>query len=186
MVANHVSWLDGALVGLARRGHLVVKGEGTDWPPALRGPLLRLGTVFLDRGRPETLPDTIAELTAVLRAGGRVIAFPEGTSYCGIHRGTFHPALFQSAVDAGAVVRPAEIRYRLADHTTATSAAFIGDDDFGTSLARIVATRGLTAQVTFRPAVPPSDRRALARAAQDSVFGADTEIDSTSVEAGQS
>ncbi|MFE3499238.1 lysophospholipid acyltransferase family protein [Kitasatospora sp. NPDC059160] len=178
VVANHVSWLDIPLLAAGRPGRSLAKTEVRRWP--VLGPLVAWGgTVFLDRDRLRTLPDTVAAVTEVLRSGHPVIVFPEGSTWCGRESGRFRPALFQAAVEAGAFVQPVTIRYRLADGRPTSAPAFIGDDGLLTSLARVVAVRGLVAEVTFLPPIPPPGpqptragaRRELARAAQAAVEG---------------
>ncbi|MGA5821005.1 lysophospholipid acyltransferase family protein [Kitasatospora sp. NPDC094028] len=178
VVANHVSWLDIPLLAAGRPGRSLAKTEVRQWP--VLGPLVAWGgTVFLDRDRLRTLPDTVAAVAEVLRDGRPVIVFPEGSTWCGLESGRFRPALFQAAVDAGALVQPVTIRYRLADGRPTSVPAFVGDDGLLTSLARVVAVRGLVAEVTFRPPIPPPPphptragaRRELARAAQAAVEG---------------
>ncbi|MGW2375798.1 lysophospholipid acyltransferase family protein [Kitasatospora sp. NPDC001683] len=178
VVANHVSWLDIPLLAAGRPGRSLAKTEVRSWP--VLGHLVAWGgTVFLDRDRLRTLPDTVATVTEVLRAGHPVIVFPEGSTWCGRESGRFRPALFQAAVEAGAFVQPVTIRYRLADGRSTSAPAFIGDDGLLTSLARVVAVRGLVADVTFLPPIPPPGpqptragaRRELARAAQAAVEG---------------
>ncbi|MFE7636586.1 1-acyl-sn-glycerol-3-phosphate acyltransferase [Kitasatospora xanthocidica] len=178
VVANHVSWLDIPLLAAGRPGRSLAKTEVRRWP--VLGPLIALGgTVFLDRDRLRTLPDTVATVAEVLRSGHPVIVFPEGSTWCGRESGRFRPALFQAAVEAGADVQPVTIRYRLADGRPTSVPAFIGDDGLLTSLARVVAARGLVADVTFLPPIPPPGprpgragaRRELARTAQAAVEG---------------
>ncbi|MFE6052723.1 lysophospholipid acyltransferase family protein [Kitasatospora sp. NPDC056446] len=178
VVANHVSWLDIPLLAAGRPGRSLAKTEVRQWP--VLGRLVAWGgTVFLDRDRLRTLPDTVATVAEVLRAGNPVIVFPEGSTWCGRESGRFRPALFQAAVEAGAFVQPVTIRYRLADGRPTSVPAFIGDDGLLTSLARVVAARGLVADVTFLPPIPPPGprptragaRRDLARAAQAAVEG---------------
>ncbi|MEV7600719.1 lysophospholipid acyltransferase family protein [Kitasatospora sp. NPDC089797] len=178
VVANHVSWLDIPLLAAGRPGRSLAKTEVRKWP--VLGPLVAWGgTVFLDRDRLRTLPDTVAAVAEVLRSGHPVIVFPEGSTWCGRESGRFRPALFQAAVEAGAFVQPVTIRYRLADGRPTSAPAFIGDEGLLTSLARVVAVRGLVADVTFLPPIPPPGpqptragaRRELARAAQAAVEG---------------
>ncbi|MEV7357825.1 MULTISPECIES: lysophospholipid acyltransferase family protein [unclassified Kitasatospora] len=178
VVANHVSWLDIPLIAAGRPGRSLAKTEVRRWP--VLGPLIAWGgTVFLDRDRLRALPDTVATVAEVLRAGQPVIVFPEGSTWCGRESGRFRPALFQAAVEAGAFVQPVTIRYRLADGRPTSVPAFIGDDGLLTSLARVVAVRGLVADVTFLPPIPPpapqatraGARRELARTAQAAVEG---------------
>ncbi|MFJ7910901.1 lysophospholipid acyltransferase family protein [Kitasatospora sp. NPDC096204] len=178
VVANHVSWLDIPLLAAGRPGRSLAKTEVRQWP--VLGPLIaRCGTVFLDRDRLRTLPDTVAAVARVLRSGQPVIVFPEGSTWCGRESGRFRPALFQAAVEAEADVQPVTIRYRLADGRPTSVPAFIGDDGLLTSLARVVAARGLVADVTFLPPIPPPGpqpsragaRRELARRAQAAIEG---------------
>ncbi|MFF0413941.1 lysophospholipid acyltransferase family protein [Kitasatospora sp. NPDC004745] len=154
VVANHVSWLDIPLIAAGRPGRSLAKTEVRRWP--VLGPLVAWGgTVFLDRDRLRTLPDTVTAVAEVLRSGHPVIVFPEGSTWCGRESGRFRPALFQAAVEAGAFVQPVTIRYRLADGRPTSVPAFVGDDGLLTSLARVVAVRGLVAEVTFLPPIPP-------------------------------
>ncbi|MFC5661633.1 lysophospholipid acyltransferase family protein [Kitasatospora misakiensis] len=179
VVANHVSWLDIPLIAAARPGRSLAKTEVRDWP-VLGRLLSRGGTVLLDRDRLRTLPATVAEVAAGLRAGDPVIVFPEGSTWCGRESGRFRPAFFEAAVRSGAAVQPVSIRYRLADGRPTSAPAFVGEDDLLTSLTRVVAVRGLVAELSFRPPVPapPVDparpwaaRKELARAAQGAVEG---------------
>jgi 1-acyl-sn-glycerol-3-phosphate acyltransferase len=174
LAANHVSWLDILVLLAVAPVRLVAKGEVGAWPGI--GVLAGLsGAIFIDRSRPKALPATVAEVTAALRAGRSVAAFPEGTTFCGaVHppasygsaQGRFRPALFQAAIDAGAPVVPASIRY------DSTAAAFVGDDTLWDSIRRVAALRSLTVTLVTAPALRPAedaDRRTLARAAQASL-----------------
>jgi 1-acyl-sn-glycerol-3-phosphate acyltransferase len=165
LVANHVSWLDIVALLAVTPTRLVAKCEVRGWPGI--GALAAVtGAIFVDRSRPRSLPGTVAEVAAALRAGRSVAAFPEGTTYCGVARGRFRPALFQAAADAGAPVVPIAISY------DSTAAAFIGDDTLWSSVRRVAAVRRLTVTLVASPALRPTggaDRKALARAAQASV-----------------
>lgn len=165
VVANHVSWLDIVVLLASSPVRLVAKGEVGGWPAI--GLLTKLsGAIFIDRSRPKTLPGTVAEVAAALKAGRTVAAFPEGTTHCGTSQGRFRPALFQAAVDAGAPVVPASIIY------DTTAAAFIGDDTLWDSLRRVAALRSLTVTLVTAPALRPAaaaNRKILARAAQSSL-----------------
>ena len=111
LVANHVSWLDVVVILAHAPARLLAKREVRAWP--LIGRLAAtLGTVFVDRSRPKTLPATVGRIRAELAAGGVVAVFPEGTTWCGRMGGTFRPAMFQAAVDAARAGRagPADVR----------------------------------------------------------------------------
>ncbi|WP_410535692.1 lysophospholipid acyltransferase family protein [Streptomyces sp. KL2] len=191
VVANHVSWLDVPLLAAVAPGRMVAKREVGRYP-VLGRLAARGGTLFIDRERLRSLPGTVAEVAGALRAGSTVVAFPEGSTRCGRELGPFHRALFQAALEAGVPVQPVAIRYRA--HSTAdtadtaggpgvtdtaeavdTRAAFVGDDALAASLRRVAAARGLVAEVTVLPPLPPGahpDRRALASAAREAVEAA--------------
>ena len=57
-----------------------------------------------------------------LRAGHTVVAFPEGTTWCGLAYGPFRPAMFQAAVDAGRPVQPLRLAYHHRDGRPSTVA----------------------------------------------------------------
>jgi 1-acyl-sn-glycerol-3-phosphate acyltransferase len=171
VVANHISWLD--VVALlacddGNRLRLVAKVEVATWP--VIGPLARVsGAIFIDRGRPRTLPDTLTEVRDALSAGDIVVVFAEGTTCCGTHRAPYRPAMFQAALDAGARIVPLSIAYTTGAGETTTAPAFLGDETLATSIARIAGEStvhiGMRTGPTLYPQ-PGADRRRLARAAQ--------------------
>ncbi len=112
VVANHVSWLDIPLVASVLPGRMLAKSEVGRWP--LLGRLAGLGgTLFIDRDRLRALPGAVGTVAEALRSGSRVVAFPEGSTWCGRGSGgVFRPAVFQAAIDAEVSVRPVRITYR--------------------------------------------------------------------------
>ena len=167
LVANHVSWLDIVALYAMAPARLVAKSEVRGWP-GIGATAGRAGTIFIDRNRPRSLPRTVAEAAAALRAGRSVAVFPEGTTFCGTDNGRFHPALFQAAIDSGAPVVPISISY------DSTEASYIGADTLLASVFRVARVRRLTVTVVAAPALRPeagADRRTLARAAQSSLAG---------------
>ncbi|MFB7512074.1 lysophospholipid acyltransferase family protein [Streptomyces sp. NPDC056144] len=166
VVANHVSWLDIPLLAAVLPGRTVAKTEVRGWP--VLGTVAALGgTLFIDRDGLRALPGTVREMAGILAAGGRVIVFPEGSTWCGRTAGRFRRAAFQAALDGGADVQPVRLDYR-----PTGAAAYVGPDPLGTSLWRVVTTRRLTAEVRVLPRIPTArypDRRALAAAAERAV-----------------
>ncbi|WP_433215251.1 lysophospholipid acyltransferase family protein [Dactylosporangium sp. CS-047395] len=170
LVANHVSWLDVIVILAHAPARLLAKREVRYWP--LIGRLAAtLGTVFVDRSRPKSLPATVAEVSRNLAAGGVVAVFPEGTTWCGRMGGTFRPAMFQSAVDAGVPVVPVRLTFAQ-NGVVSTVAAFIGDESLAASLKRVIAARDLTIALRAHPKIHPAPcerdthpRRVLAKAA---------------------
>ncbi|HSA50753.1 MAG TPA: lysophospholipid acyltransferase family protein [Yinghuangia sp.] len=171
IVANHVSWLDVAVLAAVRPARMVAKREVGEWPVV--GRFVRLGgTLFVARDRPRALPGDVSVIAAALRSGASVAVFPEGSSWCGARHGPFRRAVFQAALDAGAVVRPVAITYRHRDGTPVRSTAFVGDDTFGASIWRVAGARDVVAEARVLPAIGPGthhDRRTLADAAEKAV-----------------
>jgi 1-acyl-sn-glycerol-3-phosphate acyltransferase len=163
LVANHISWLDIYTINALAPTIFLSKDEVRHWPVigwfAKQG-----GTLFLERGSRAAAQRAKEHLIAELRAGRLVGVFPEGTTGFGNHVMPFHAALFQSAIDAGVSVMPALVRYtdRLGQYSIA--AAYVGETSLWECLRSIATTSGLTAHVTFLPAVETAgaDRRHLA------------------------
>ncbi|MFE9535208.1 lysophospholipid acyltransferase family protein [Streptomyces sp. NPDC006691] len=169
VVANHISWLDAVALLAVEPVTVLAKREVGQWPVV--GTLARrIGTRFIDRGAVRELPYTVAELAGLLRSGRSVLVFPQATTWCTVAGGRFHRAAFQAAVDAGAPVRPMTVDY-LQDGVPTTVAAFLGGDDFTTSLRRVTQARALSVRVTAHPELHGTDRRTLAAAAGAAVCG---------------
>ncbi|MEV7511294.1 lysophospholipid acyltransferase family protein [Streptomyces sp. NPDC091201] len=172
LVPNHISWLDVPLVAAAAPSRMLAKSDIRTWP--LLGRLAgRAGTLFIERDRIRALPATVTEIGNALRAGDGVTVFPEGSTWCGRDRGTFRRAAFQAALDAAVPVQPVHLAYlRREGGDPAGAPAFVGDDPLTASLWRIARARGVRAEVTLLPGIPPGrhpDRRDLAAAAQRAV-----------------
>jgi 1-acyl-sn-glycerol-3-phosphate acyltransferase len=78
LASNHQSYLDPPCIGMACRNEIYYLARKTLFERPLIGPLLkRLNTVPVDRDRGDV--SSIKAIIRLLRAGGRVIIFPEGT-----------------------------------------------------------------------------------------------------------
>ncbi|MBO3745805.1 1-acyl-sn-glycerol-3-phosphate acyltransferase [Streptosporangiaceae bacterium NEAU-GS5] len=166
LVGNHISWLDPLITAAMMPCRLLAKSEVGRWP--VIGTLATgSGALFIDRTRMYALPDAVADVAAALREGHTVVAFPEGTTWCGRGMGAFRPAVFQAVVDAGAVVRPMALRFHSGGQLT-TGPCYVGNDSLVASILRVTALRDLVAEVTLFPPVRPTlagiqARKALAR-----------------------
>ncbi|WP_211591735.1 lysophospholipid acyltransferase family protein [Microbispora sp. H10836] len=155
LVGNHVSWLDPLVITATVACRPLAKAEVGRWP-IVRTLAAGGGALFIDRDRMSALPGVVADMTAALRSGESVAAFPEGTTWCGREMGGFRPAVFQAALDAGVPVRPVALRFVEGTGDRAalsTRPSYVGDDTLLASVLRIVATRDLVAAVTLFPAV---------------------------------
>jgi fatty-acyl-CoA synthase len=106
-VANHTSYLDIPLIlaALDCDFAFVTKHELLDWPIISR--ITRAGAhIPVDRDRLESRGAVVARIVKTLRAGRRVLLFPEGTFSFDDGLRPFHAGAFKSAVAAGVPVVP--------------------------------------------------------------------------------
>lgn len=171
VVSGHVSWVDIFVIGSVMPGRFVAKSELIDWPGL--GLLARLMKVIpIDRTNLRRLPDVVGVVAGRLRAGQTVVAFPEGTTYCGLAYGRFRPAMFQAAVDSGRPVQPLRLTYHHRDGRPSTTAAYVGDDTLLESIRRLITTRRTMVHVQVESLqLPGTDRRDLAARCEIAVRG---------------
>ncbi|MFC8043937.1 lysophospholipid acyltransferase family protein [Nocardia sp. NPDC057353] len=184
IIAGHVSWSDVLVLAAVQPLGFVARADMLEWP--LLGKLaVRMRVIPIERESLRKLPDVVTQLRDRLLAGDRVAAFPEGTTWCGRAYGTLRPALFQAAIDANTPVQPIRLAYRHSTGGTCTVPAFIGDDSFTTSAARVLRARGMVAEVILEPREQPGDdRRDLARRVERAVRGAGSSTHGSWIEAG--
>lgn len=176
VVGNHVSWLDILVLTAYAPMRPVVESEIRQWP-VLGNAAARTGSLFLQRNRLRSLPPTVAQMTAALRAGSRVQVFPEGTTRCGGALNPFRRAAFQAAIDAGVVVSPVTVRYSDSDSATSPQPAFVGDETLVDSVRRVIGMPRLQVSVHWLPAIPAIagtgrdaiDRKRVAKLAENAV-----------------
>ena len=171
VVSGHVSWVDIFAIGAVMPGSFVAKAELISWPGL--GIAARLMKVIpIERASLRRLPDVVGTVAARLRAGQTVVAFPEGTTWCGLAYGPFRPAMFQAAVDAARPVQPLRLKYHHRDGTPSTVAAFVGDDTLFASIRRLVTARRTIVHVQVESLqLPGTDRRDLAARCETAVRG---------------
>ena len=169
VVANHVSWVDVFAVGAVLPGSFVARADLIDWPAV--GLAARMANVIpIERSNLRQLPAVIDTVDRRLREGKTVVAFPEGTTYCGLDHGQFRPALFQAAIDAVRPVQPLRLTYHHRDGSPSTVTAFLGDDSLWASIKRIAHTRRTIVHVQVRPLqLPEVVRSQLAARCQAAV-----------------
>lgn len=171
VVSGHVSWLDIFAIGAVLPGSFVAKAELISWPGL--GALARVMKVIpIDRTNLRRLPDVVGAVAERLRGGHTVVAFPEGTTWCGLAYGRFRPAMFQAAVDAGRPVQPLRLTYHHRDGRPSTVPAYIGEDTLLASIGRLVTARRTVCHVAVQSLqLPGTDRRDLAHRCEAAVRG---------------
>lgn len=172
VVSGHVSWIDVFTIGSVLPGSFVARADLVDWPGL--GRVVRLMKIIpIDRNDLRRLPGVVRAVADRLQAGKTVVAFPEGTTWCGVGYGPFKPAMFQGAIDAGRPVQPLRLSYHHRDGRRSTVPSFIGDDSLLQSIKRVITTRQTVCHVHVSSLqLPGDDRRDLAARCEAAVRGA--------------
>ncbi|MBK5932975.1 lyso-ornithine lipid acyltransferase [Rhodovulum imhoffii] len=175
VVANHASWLDIFTLNARKRIYFVSKAEVANWPGI--GWLARAtGTVFIKRNPKEARAQT--ELFgARLKAGHKLLFFPEGTSTDGLRvlpfKTTLFAAFFTEDLRDIMHVQPVGIVYAAPCGQDARFYGWWGDMGFGRHLLKVLAAHPQgTVKVIYHAPLKVSDypdRKALAKACEDAV-----------------
>lgn len=174
VVSNHASWLDIFALNASKRIYFVSKAEVAGWPGI--GWLARAtGTVFIRRDRRDARAQQ-ALFEARLRAGHRLLFFPEGTSTDGRRLLPFKPTLFEAFFSAGLPgmqVQPVTLAYHAPPGMPADFYGWWGERGFGDHALRMLAQGGGgRVEVIYHPPIAVADhagRKSLARSAEEAV-----------------
>jgi 1-acyl-sn-glycerol-3-phosphate acyltransferase len=115
VLANHVSWLDIAVLGSLRPLSFIAKSEVASWP--VIGHFARLQrSVFIDRGRRKATAEVNSAVAHRLAGGDAIVLFAEGTTGDGLRLLPFRSSLVGAAqaalADTEAVrIQPLAIAY---------------------------------------------------------------------------
>lgn len=150
LIANHFGWID--IVSLLAHVDcaFIAKREVAGWP-IIGWAARRVGVIFIDRTRKRDLLRAIPAVTAALRAGRRVLLFPEGTTGDGTALLPFKSALVEAAVQARVPVVPIAVTGRTRS-TDAGALCWIGEETLLANVPRVVALRD--ARVTIHVGTP--------------------------------
>ena len=111
LVSNHLSYVDGFVLGSAFPLIYMGKAEIRQWP--LIGPMTELsGTLFIDKQKKNHIAEYIADVASVLKGGANVLFFPEGTSTNGETLLPFKSAFFEAPLMACAPIVPVAVIYK--------------------------------------------------------------------------
>lgn len=168
LVANHVSWLDIFALNACMEIYFVSKAEVASWPGI--GWLARAtGTVFIERDPRRAREQTLL-LEERLKAGHKLLFFPEGTSTDGLRVLRFKTTLFQSFFSDHLrdfmQVQPVAVIYHPPAGEPPRFYGWWGDMAFGPHLLKVLAApRQGRVELIFLPPVRVRDfagRKALA------------------------
>ena len=175
VVANHSSWLDIFALNAVDRVYFVAKAEVTGWP-GIGWLAQATGTQFIRRD-PREAAAQAATLDARLRAGHRLLFFPEGTSTDGLRVLPFKTTLFAAFHGDGLAdrlrVQPVSVIYTAPPGRDAAFYGFWGDMPMGPHLLAVLAEapQGRVEVVFHEPVAVAAagDRKVLARTTEAAV-----------------
>lgn len=152
LVANHLGYLDIALLSAAVPAAFVSRADVADWP--LFGRMSRWGgAIYLDRSSLRSANAVAAEVAARLQLPVPVVLFAEGTSTDGTRVLRFHSRLFQPAAQMRAPITAASVSYVVTDDSAGPVAerelCFYGDHELLSHLWKVLGLPPFTATVRF-------------------------------------
>lgn len=174
VVANHSSWLDILTMNAAMPVFFVSKAEVRSWP-GINLLTAVTDTHFVVRD-PKFARAQAEEFAARVRAGHRLLFFPEGTSSDGRRLLPFKPTLFQGFLDPalpqGLAIQPMSVAYHAPPGADPRFYGWWGDMALaGHLLAVLSAPRQGRAEVMLHPPIPVAgeSRKSLAQKAESEV-----------------
>ncbi len=178
VVSNHSSWLDIFTLNAAKRIYFVSKAEVAEWPGI--GWLARAtGTVFIRRDTREARTQKEVFETR-LKAGHKLLFFPEGTSTDGLRVLPFKPTLFAAFFSEELRdllwVQPVTVTYHAPAGEDPRFYGWWGDMDFGSHLLKILSAphQGSVQVIWHRPVrvADFAERKSLAKHCEEAVRSA--------------
>lgn len=175
VVANHSSWLDIFALNARKRIYFVSKAEVAHWPGI--GWLARAtGTVFIERN-PKKAREQKELFEGRLKAGHKLLFFPEGTSTDGLRvlpfKSTLFAAFFGKELHDFLHVQPVSVIFHAPKGEPDRFYGWWGDMEFGPHLLKTLgARRQGSVEVIYHDALKVADfpdRKSLASACEHAV-----------------
>nr|WP_216601636.1 lysophospholipid acyltransferase family protein [Ruegeria sp. HKCCD4332] len=175
VVANHTSWLDIFALNARKRVYFVSKAEVAKWPGI--GWLARAtGTVFIQRDRAKAKEQTKLFETR-LKAGHKLLFFPEGTSTDGLRvlpfKTTLFAAFFADELRDFMYIQPVSVVFHAPQKQPKRFYGWWGDMEFGPHLLKTLgARRQGSVELIYHAPAKVSDfenRKALAAHCEEAV-----------------
>lgn len=172
LVCNHMSYTDVIVLCAVCPAWFVSKAEISSWPGV--GALTRMAlTLFINRENRRDVARINTMIADLVRHGGSVMFFPEGTTSDGSTIAPFKPSLLQPAVDLDIPVHVAVLSYTTPENSPPPEdrIIWINDAPFAPHATRLLSSRGFTAHLRFasKPVQAP-DRKHLSHNARDTMI----------------
>ena len=182
IISNHMSYVDGIVLGSVFPIVFVSKKEVRSWPVV--GQWNRLcGTIFIDRQHKSRVANMVTEMAQRLKQGANILLFPEGTSTNGERMLPFQSVPLAAPLRCRSVIVPVTLAYRAIDDEPVSAnnrdlIYWYGEMDFLTHFWRLLALRNVDVLVTIQPRIecfryPDNSlgRKKLAKDCYDRVLG---------------
>lgn len=148
VVANHVTWLDIAVIHRFKLLGYVAKKEIAKWP--IIGWVAKSGeSLFIARGEISSRKSVIEGMKRRFSQNRSIAVFPEGRATDGKKLYTFHRQLIHAAVESNTSVQAVAIQYLNKDGTRNKDICFKKGEKFIGNVFRIITLPTSTAQLTF-------------------------------------
>ena len=186
IIANHVSYVDGIVLGSIFPIIFVSKREVKSWPIIGQWNVL-CGTIFINRQRKIQVASLIRQMTRKLKQEANLLLFPEGTSTNGEEMLPFQTVPFAAPLRNRSIIVPVTVTYKTIDDQPVTTANrdsvyWYGDMEFVTHFWNLLALRGIEVLVTIQPKIEcfrysdnSAGRKKLAEECYNRVLGRGTE-----------
>jgi len=186
IIANHVGYIDGIVLGSIFPIVFVSKKEVRSWPIIGQWNIL-CGTVFIDRQHKEQVGLLVQEMSRKLKHEANILLFPEGTSTNGERMLPFQTVPLAAPLRSRSVIVPTTLAYKSLDDVPINAVNrdliyWYGDMDFVSHFWKLLALRSIEVLVTIQPKVEcfrysdnSAGRKKLAEDCYNRVLGRITE-----------
>jgi 1-acyl-sn-glycerol-3-phosphate acyltransferase len=156
IISNHVSYVDGIILGSLFPVIFVSKKEVKSWPVIGQWTAL-CGTIFINRQRKELLPLLIEEISMKLMQEANILLFPEGTSTNGERMLPFQAPL-AAPLRKRAIIVPMTLTHKSIEDKPVSVANrdlvyWYGDMSFLNHFWKLLSLQGIEAMVTIQPKI---------------------------------
>jgi 1-acyl-sn-glycerol-3-phosphate acyltransferase len=157
IIGNHVSYVDGIVLGSIFPIVFVSKREVKSWPVVGQWNTL-CGSIFINRQRKDLVGSLVQEMSGKLRQEANILLFPEGTSTNGEQMLPFQTVPLAAPLRNRSIIVPTTIAYRTIDDRPVTSANrdfiyWYGDMDFVSHFWKLLGLRSVEVLVTIQPKI---------------------------------
>ena len=157
IIANHVSYVDGIVLGSIFPIIFVSKREVKSWPIIGQWNVL-CGTIFINRQRKIQVASLIRQMTRKLKQEANLLLFPEGTSTNGEGILPFQTVPLAAPLRNRSIIVPVTVTYKTIDDQRVTTANrdsvyWYGDMEFVTHFWNLLALREIEVLVTIQPKI---------------------------------